>query len=204
MSHSGKDMGRLACFVEDLAIAAFAWVPTVVGTLVRLATWAPFVKLRGGSCGKVRFGQSLTLQGVGNMRLADGVRVGKGCHLYARTGSLEMGENAALNINVVVDADGGAVRIGAHATIGPGTVIRGANHRFDRLDIPIMFQGHEYGEVIIGEDVWIAANCTITPGVTIGRGAVVGAGAVVTKDVEPYTVVAGVPAKFIRKRGPKE
>lgn len=197
-------MARCAVFLEELWFALFAWMPTVLGTAVRLVAWRPLFRLLGGVCGKVRFGQSLTLQGAGHMRLADGVRLGKGCHLYARTGELVMGENAALNINVVVDADGGTVRIGAHATVGPGTVIRAANHRFDRLDTPIMFQGHEYGEVVIDDDVWIAANCTVVPGVHIGRGAVVGAGAVVTKDVEPYTVVAGVPARFIRRRGPAE
>lgn len=50
----------------------------------------------------------------------------------------------------------------------------------------------------IGRNVWIGANVTITPGVTIGDGAIIAAGAVVTKDVEPLTVVGGVPAKFIK------
>lgn len=200
----GHCTGRLRIFAEELWLALFAWVPTVLGTAVRLAAFKPLFRALGGSCGRVRFGQSLTMQGVGHMHLADGVRLGKGCHLYARTGELVMGENAAMNINVVVDADGGVVRIGAHATVGPGTVIRAANHRFDRLDVPIMFQGHEPGEVVIEDDVWIAANCTIVPGVRIGRGAVVGAGSVVTRDVEPHTVVAGVPARFLRRRGPAE
>ena len=54
--------------------------------------------------------------------------------------------------------------------------------------------------VVIGSDVWIGANAVITPGVRIGDGAVVGAGAVVTKDVAPYTIVGGVPAKVIGNR----
>ena len=52
----------------------------------------------------------------------------------------------------------------------------------------------------IEDDVWIAANCTITPGTRIGHGAVVGAGAVVTRDVEPYAIVGGVPARVIGSR----
>lgn len=194
------DMSRLAAIAEELWLSLFAWIPTTIGVGARLVAWQPLFC----HCGRVRFGQSVTVQGCRNIALADGVRIGKGCHLYARTGALEMGENAALNINVVVDADGGHIRMGAHVTVGPGTVIRAANHNFDRTDVPIMFQGHEYGEVTIEDDVWIAANCTITPGVRIGRGAVVGAGAVVTKDVEPYTVVGGVPAKPLRKRGMHE
>ena len=53
--------------------------------------------------------------------------------------------------------------------------------------------------IIIEDDVWMATRTMVLKGVTIGKGAVVAAGAVVTKDVEPYTMVAGVPAKFIRK-----
>ena len=64
-----------------------------------------------------------------------------------------------------------------------------------------MEQGHVPGTVRIGEDVWIGANCVITPDVSIGRGAVVGAGAVVTRDVEPLAVVGGVPARVIGRRG---
>jgi len=58
-------------------------------------------------------------------------------------------------------------------------VIRAANHRFADVSRPIMRQGHDYGEIVIEDDVWIGANCVITPNVRIGRGAVVGAGAVV-------------------------
>ena len=80
------------------------------------------------------------------------------------------------------------------------TVLRAANHCFDSLEKPIMLQGHLYGEIVIEDDVWIAANCTITPGTRIGHGAVVGAGAVVTRDVEPYAIVGGVPARVIGSR----
>ena len=66
-----------------------------------------------------------------------------------------------------------------------------------------MLQGHLYGEIVIEDDVWIAANCTITPGTRIGHGAVVGAGAVVTRDVEPYAIVGGVPARVIKQRDDK-
>lgn len=58
--------------------------------------------------------------------------------------------------------------------------------------------------VIIGHDTWIGHGVTILPGVTVGNGAVIGAGAVVSRDVAPYTIVGGVPAKLIRERFPKE
>ena len=92
------------------------------------------------------------------------------------------------------------INMGATA-IGTGTVLRAANHRIDRTDIPMMDQGHVPGEIHIEEDVWIGANCVITADVRIGRGAVVGAGAVVTHDVAPYAIVGGVPARVIGIRG---
>ena len=66
------------------------------------------------------------------------------------------------------------------------------------------FAWRRANRVTIGHDVWIGHGATILPGVTVGNGAVIGAGAVVSKDVEPYTIVGGVPAKLIRERFPKE
>ena len=62
-------------------------------------------------------------------------------------------------------------------------------------------QGHVAGVITIESDVWIGANTTIVGGVRVGQGSVVAAGAVVVRDVEPYTIVGGVPARFIKKRG---
>lgn len=182
--------------LEEIWISLWGWLPTRIGMALRLLLWKPLF----AACGKVRFATGLTLQGCASMELADGVRLGKGCQLYATGGTLVMGEDSALSPGVTLDASDGLVRLGQKVAVGPGTVIRAANHRFDRLDVPIMHQGHEYGEIVIEDDVWIAANCTLTPGVRIGHGAVVGAGAVVTRDVEPFAIVAGVPARPIGRR----
>ena len=85
--------------------------------------------------------------------------------------------------------------------MGPECMIYTSNHGMDRTDIPMWKQqSTEVEPVVIGNDVWIGARVIILPGVHIGDGCVIGAGSVVTKDVEEYTVVAGNPAKFIRKR----
>lgn len=186
--------------LEEFMVAALAWIPSKPGMAIRLVGWKMLFK----ACGSVRIGPNVTLRGCENMRLGQGVRVGKGCHLYAEDGDLHMDTRASVSPMSTIDASSGKISIGKCVAIGPYTIIRSSNHKYDRLDVPIMDQGHERGEVIIEDDVWIAAHCCITPNVRIGTGAVVGAGAVVTRDVEPYSIVAGVPAKKIGSRKPQE
>ena len=92
----------------------------------------------------------------------------------------------------------GPVTIGRNVMMGPECCILTRNHRHDRSDIPMIDQGYEdYRPVVIGDDVWIGRRVIILPGVNIGGGSIIAAGAVVTKDVEPYNIVGGVPAKRI-------
>lgn len=96
----------------------------------------------------------------------------------------------------------GQVYIGKFVMIAPNCVIAGGNHVFSRIDIPMMEQGDEIKGIVIEEDVWIGANSVVVDGVTIRKGAIVAAGSVVTKDVESYDKVAGIPAKKIGSRIP--
>lgn len=188
---------RCRAALEEAWIALWAWIPTPLGMALRLVAW----RWCFAACGSVRFSTGIALLGCRRMRLGNGVRIGRGCFLSAEEGRLELADEAALSPNVHVGADHGSIRIGRQTAIGPGTVIRAANHRFGDVSRPIMRQGHHYGAIVIEDDVWIGANCVITPDVRIGRGAVVGAGAVVTRDVPPYAVAAGVPARLIARRG---
>ncbi len=91
-----------------------------------------------------------------------------------------------------------SIRIEDDVMIGAGVHIYVNNHRFDRIDIPLIDQGYYPDEgVILEKGCWIGANAIILPGVTIGKNAVVGAGAIVTKSVEDCVVVVGNPAKAI-------
>ena len=101
--------------------------------------------------------------------------------------------------DVLITTSGG-VYIGARALIGYRTQIISANHSIPPIGEPFPISGDVLAKVVIGNDVWIGANCVITPGVTIGEGAIVAAGSVVTKDVVPNSIVGGVPAKLIRIR----
>lgn len=93
----------------------------------------------------------------------------------------------------------GPVRIGNNVNLAQGITVTALNHNFDDTTKRIDQQGVTTKAVTINDDVWIGANTVILPGVTIGTHSVVAAGAVVSKDVPPYTIVAGVPAKVIKQ-----
>ncbi|WP_321430940.1 acyltransferase [uncultured Methanolobus sp.] len=91
--------------------------------------------------------------------------------------------------------------IGDHVMMGPNVAILTRNHRYDDLSVPMRLQGyHEYEPVVIEDDVWIGRQVIILPGCRIGKGSILGSGAVVTKDVPPYSIVGGVPARVIKSR----
>ena len=93
----------------------------------------------------------------------------------------------------------GSIEIGDNVLIGPKTIIWGRDHGIKKSQL-INEQQHIKEPIKIGSDVWIGGNVTILKGVSIGNGAVIGAGSVVIKDVEPYSIVVGNPAKFIKFR----
>jgi acetyltransferase-like isoleucine patch superfamily enzyme len=136
------------------------------------------------------------------------ISIGRKCHLardcklYATPESfIRIGTHFSANANVMINARGrGHITIGNHVLIGPNVVLRSNDHVFDQATVLINDQGMTEGVIIVGNDVWIASNAVILKNVTIGDGAVVAAGAVVTKNVLPYTIVGGVPARTIGKR----
>lgn len=93
----------------------------------------------------------------------------------------------------------GGIRIGANVGIGPGVKIITSSHKSDQ-SFPVLHSELIFKEVIIESDSDLGVGSIVLPGIKIGKGAIVGAGAVVTKDVPPYSVVAGVPAKVIKYR----
>ncbi len=94
----------------------------------------------------------------------------------------------------------GGLTIGARVGVGPGVKIITSVHTEAGRGLPVLFSPVEMAPVVIEDDVDLGVNSVILPGVTVGRGAIVGAGAVVNRDVPPYAVVAGVPAKVLRER----
>ena len=111
-------------------------------------------------------------------------------------GNVVIGHHTRIGLhNTVI----GPVTIGSHVNLAQGITVTALNHNFSDTTKRIDEQGVTTTPVTIGDDVWIGANAVILPGVTIGTHCVVAAGAVVTKDVPDCCVVAGVPAKIIKR-----
>ncbi|MGM0634647.1 MAG: acyltransferase [Bacteroidota bacterium] len=110
---------------------------------------------------------------------------------------ISIGKNCSINEHVFIQG----AAIGKDVLIAPHVAILSKSHRHESIEIPIALQGEtQPNPPVIEDGVWLARNVVIMPGVKIGKHAIVAAGAIVTKDVEPYTIVGGVPAKIIKKR----
>lgn len=100
---------------------------------------------------------------------------------------------------------GQKVELGKYVLLAPDVVIRGDDHLYDHVGTPVIFSGRpSVQKTVIEDDAWVGHNVSIRSGITIGRGAIVAMGAVVTKDVPPYSIVGGVPAKVIGARFTEE
>lgn len=106
-----------------------------------------------------------------------------------------LGERNVINFRCLLDGRKFCIRTGSNVSIGPEATILTLGH--DPRSATFQDRG---GDVVIGDQVWIGYRAIVLPGLVIGDGAVIGAGAVVTKNVEPYTIVAGNPARVVGRR----
>ncbi|MGM9551040.1 MAG: acyltransferase [Clostridia bacterium] len=120
-----------------------------------------------------------------------------GSHALLRCLEITAGDNCSFNTYCVVH---GKITLGDNVRIAPGAKIFGENHGFSRTDIPICTQPNTSRGIVIDSDVWIGANAVITDGVKVGAHSIIGGGSVVTRDVPPYSVVGGNPARVIKSR----
>jgi len=182
--------------------------------LLRVGRAGPGVSLEDGvllaSPGRIALGAGASIGRGAALRantdaspgitLSAQVSLKDGVILNANTGSITIGERSWLGPYCVVYGNGG-VDIGRDVMIAAHTLITSVGHEHERLDVPMMKQPLRLAPVRIEDDVWIGARCTLLPGITVGRGAIVGAGSVVIRDVAPWSIVGGVPARVVGQRG---
>jgi len=158
-----------------IAYGLVKYFPTLSGDVLRYAMLKPFLKqVRGW----VAFRDNVTIW------FPEGISIGAGTFIAE---------------NTFLDGFGG-LKIGRAVLIAHNSSLISEDHGFASRRIPIRRQPKTASPIVVEDDVWIGAGARILKGVTLGKGAIVGAGAVVTKDVAPYSIVGGVPARMIRMR----
>lgn len=130
------------------------------------------------------------------------LEIGPGCSIAAEAfvhGPVVLGRGVSLNARVSLDGGSAGIVVGDETRIATGAVLYAFDHGL-APDRPIRGQPVRSRGIRVGRDVWIGANAGVTDGVTIGDHAVVGMGAVVTRDVPPWAIVAGSPARVVGDR----
>lgn len=135
----------------------------------------------------------------GEIFIGENTEVLDGVLILTYGGKIKIGNDCSINPYTIIYGHGG-VEVGNNVLIAGHCMIIPNNHNFSNKNISIREQGNTSKGIIIEDDVWIGHACSILDGVTLGKGSVISAGSVVTKSVEPYTIVAGIPAKTINKR----
>ena len=212
----------LALLHHELVVSWGALLPGALGLAFRRLTWQG--RLFGRSGRGTVWGRNVTLWHPAKMWIGDCVAVDEGCQLDARgcaPGEFQIDDGALISRGCIVSGKDGPLRIGARANIGAGCVMYASTHLeigadtmlaaqcyigggrytvLGRTNVPIAEQPEPRLGVVIEDDCWLGAGVIVVDGVRIGRGSVVGAGAVVTRDVEPYSVMIGVPARRVATR----
>jgi len=164
--------------------------------LMRRVLWKALAKEMGDG---ITIGTSVKFTHLETFRIGDGVFIGDSVHLQGRfDGEAVIGAGSWIGPQAYLDAR--SLFIGKNVGWGPGAKVLGSQHTGEPQDVPIIQTDLEIKHVRVEDGADVGTGATLLPGVRIGQGAIVGACAVVTKSVPPMTIVAGVPAKSIRKR----
>jgi acetyltransferase-like isoleucine patch superfamily enzyme len=147
----------------------------------------------------VKIGVGVLVLHPGTFEIGDAVFIGNQAFLQGRhDGHCVIGAHTWIGPQSYFDCRD--MELGEYVGWGPGAKVLGSEHTGEPADVPIIQTDLVIKPVRVDDGADIGVNAVLLPGVTVGKGAIVGAGAVVTKDVQPYTIVAGVPAKLLRSR----
>ena len=179
----------------DLA-AKYAHAANEPDVRMRRAVWRALTKRFGHG---IRIGRGAITTHPETFEIGDGVFIGEQAFIQGRfDGRCVIGDHTWIGPQSYFDARD--LVIEEYVGWGPGAKVLGSTHTGVPTDVPVIQTDLEIQPVRICAWADIGVNAVVLPGVTIGRGAIVGAGAVVTADVEPFSIVAGVPARLVRRR----
>ena len=206
-------------------LTLFGWIPTIFGSILRQKVYRSIFGKIGKSClieknvhlaihsriflgDRVFIGEYTYIDPKSirsKIMLGDDVYISRLCRVSGGSsedyvGAVLIEDSVHVGQNCYIDGIG-KLKIGKDSILGPNVVILTGNHGFQDPTVPIRLQGVIPKPTVIEEDVWIGANAIVLEDVYIGKGSVIGAGSVVTKDIPPYSIAVGVPAKVIGKRG---
>ena len=181
--------------------------PLLLGRAGRNVTFGSNVVLRHPH--KIRIGDDVVIddgccldaKGDGNrgIDIGTGVFIGRGTILSCKNGDIVIDDHANIGFNCEIFS-GARVRLGKHTLVAAYTYLVGGDHTHDRTDTPVLHQKRVARGIEVDDNAWLGAHVVVADGVTIGRDAIVGAGAVVRREIPPFSVAAGVPARVIRDR----
>ena len=174
-----------------------------IGFKLRYFFWKCVVASSGGKIGRkvvIYEGARIVCSHSGAVSIGDDVRILRNVTIStSESGRISIGNNVHIGESTIIYSDQEIV-IKDNVIIGPQNIIVDFDHIYHDVEIPIIAQGHDARKVVIEEDAWISSHCCIIKGVVINKGSVIGAGSVVNKDIPPYSVAAGAPARVIKKR----
>lgn len=218
----GRQASSLPRYVlEQIVLSLFGWIPSVIGIALRSVFYRLILKMDG----LVAIEANVRIRYADHIRLARGAYIDESVYLHAMPDGIEIGENtyvmhhAELHVFNFRNLPHAHIKVGKNCLISEFNVLRGqggitigdnvytspfvqmvaVNHVYQDRGQPIISQGITAQGITIEDNVWIGSAAIILDGVRIGKGAVVAAGAVVTKEVPPFTIVAGIPAQVVKE-----
>lgn len=139
----------------------------------------------------------------GRIELQDDVWLSRGSYIVAGKAEVEIGTQSYIGHRSLMYGHSG-IRVGRDVLIANDVQLICGNHTFTRRDLPIRAQPPSGAPIVIEDDVWLGASSIVLGGVTVGHGSVVGAGSVVTRNLPPFSLARGVPAKVVGERGQED
>jgi len=223
---AGQSTSLGAYLLEQLLFFGLAWMPSLVGLGLRALAYKLILNSKGlpaiennvriAQARNVTLGEDVYLDyGVYLHACPQGIHIGDNVFVMHHTelhvynfrdlpqSGIWIGDNCFIGEFTIVRGQGG-VHIGDSVLVAPGARILAVNHLFGDVTQPVMAQGIEARGIAIEDGAWIGGGAVVLDGVRVGQGAVVGAGAVVTREVPPFSVVVGSPARVVKRYGGAE